>query len=350
MAHAEHLGAPWPGAIGVSGGGDSMALLLLLAHWARKQNRSPPIVLTVDHGLQDGSTEAAREVERRAHAARLEAHVLSWRGIKPKANIEAVARDIRYHLMGAWCRARRVNGLYLAHTLEDQAETFLLRLARGSGIDGLSAMQIVAPFPSRERDGVCLVRPLLDMRRQALRDFLRAHGQNWIEDPMNSEPRFVRARLRAAWPALEKLGLLPMRIAGAAKHLARARDALEADCRMLIEQASRAKGSMQLLDPACLGRAPREIGLRVLAQLLMRVARQDYRPRFERLERLYVQLCEGGLGRGRTLHGCRIAPASREDRIFGPGTVAIVSESPRRQTGASAQPEPGIPRKIDGTA
>jgi tRNA(Ile)-lysidine synthase len=148
MAKVAALGAQWPGAVAVSGGGDSIALMLLLAAWARAQETPAPIVLTVDHGLRKGSARDARNVLARSKAAGLEAHVLTWRGNKPSADIEAAARDARYRLLGMWCLAHRIRSLYVAHSLEDQAETFLLRLARGSGIDGLSAMAPVARFPS----------------------------------------------------------------------------------------------------------------------------------------------------------------------------------------------------------
>jgi tRNA(Ile)-lysidine synthase len=323
------MGAPWPGAVAVSGGGDSLALMYLLTRWANARKVPAPIVLTVDHGLRKGSAEDARAVVARAKDAGLGAHLLRWLGAKPDSDIEAQARDARYRLMGGWCRKRGVSGLYLAHSLEDQAETFLLRLARGSGIDGLSAMAAVAPLPSRESEGVVVVRPLLQIRRQVLRDYLTEMGQSWVEDPMNSDPRFARVQVRAAWPALESLGLSPLRIAAAAGHLARAREALERDTRVLIGATCRAGPTGVLLDAEGLARAPREIGLRALASVLMQVSSNTYRPRFERLERLYALVCEGSSKNGRTLHGCRIVRAKKIDAVFGPGTLLIVPENRR---------------------
>ncbi len=327
MAEAERLGAPWPGAIAVSGGGDSLALMLLLAKWANARKAVVPVVLTVDHGLRPNSANDARLVIENARTVGLKAQILRWRGAKPSRDIEAAARDARYRLMGAWCGKHRVSGLYLAHTLEDQAETFLLRLARGSGIDGLSAMKSVAPLPSRECEGVVVVRPLLDFRREALRDYLIERGKAWVEDPMNKDPRFARARVRAAWPVLESIGLTPARITAASGHLARARQALDCDTQVLIAAACRTTRRGVLFDAARLAKAPREIGLRALASILMRVSTRDYRPRFERLERLYTPICEGRLRSGRTLHGCRIAPAKKQDALFGPTTLFVTCEN-----------------------
>jgi tRNA(Ile)-lysidine synthase len=326
MDDAERRGAPWPGAVAVSGGGDSLALMLLLAQWAKAQRKPPPIVLTVDHGLREGAAKDARMVVSRAKAADLKAHVLRWTGAKPESDIEAAARDARYSLMGAWCARQRIAGLYLAHTLEDQAETFLLRLARGSGIDGLSAMTLVAPLPSAVCDGVAVVRPLLGFRRAALREYLTARDQKWIEDPMNSDPRFARVRVRDAWPMLESLGLSPTRLAAAAGHLARAREALDRDCDALLADVSRTEGSSVLLDAARLAKASPEIGLRALARVLMQVSGSDYRPRFERLQRLYTEICASPLKSGRTLHGCRVAPARKPHALFGAGTLLVMPE------------------------
>jgi tRNA(Ile)-lysidine synthase len=323
----------------VSGGGDSLALMLLLAEWARAGDILPPVVLTVDHGLRKFSSRDARTVMALAKAAGLKAHILRWTGAKPDSDVEAAARDARYRLMGGWCRKHGVAGLYLAHTLEDQAETFLLRLARGSGIDGLSAMKIVAPVPSPECDGVSMIRPLLGFGRAVLRDYLTERGHTWIEDPMNCDPRFARVRVRMAWPVLEGIGLSPTRIAAAAGHLARAREALDADSDALIAETCQTEGTAVLVDSMRLARAPRETGLRTLARVLMQVSASDYRPRFERLERLYTLMCADRLKSGHTLHGCRIVPARKTIARFGPGTLLIEAEKTQGRRGGIRRKE-----------
>jgi tRNA(Ile)-lysidine synthase len=318
--------AQWPGAVALSGGGDSVALMLLLADWAKRGKRGAPAALIVDHGLREGSSRDARTAARWAREAGLKAQVLSWNGAKPGADIEAAARAARYRLMGEWCRAHGTGFLYVAHTLEDQAETFLLRLARGSGLDGLSAMRGVAPYPAAGLD-VKLVRPLLGFGREELRGFLRARGQAWLDDPMNADPRFARVKLRRAAAELSELGLTPARLAGAAAHLARARAALEAAMKGWLATSCRFDGPRARLDAASLAALPDEIGLRALAHVLGAVSGQAYRPRFERLERLFAAIRAGRPKA--TLHGCRIAPSPKRDAIFGPGTLTIVRERPR---------------------
>jgi tRNA(Ile)-lysidine synthase len=322
-------GAQWPGAIAVSGGGDSVALMLLLAHYAKHTKREAPVVLTVDHGLRETSAKDAKAVVKMAAEIGLKAHALTWKGAVPKSDIEAEARNARYRLMGEWLVAHEIPALYVAHTMEDQAETFLLRLARGSGLDGLSAMRVIAPYPMQGFPGLMVVRPLLDMARAPLRDFLRAKKQAWLEDPMNADPRFARSKLRAAWPQLEALGLSAQRVSDAAEHLGRAREALDDMTAALLLRAARFDETGALIDSVRLKMAPREVGLRALASTLSRVSGETYRPRFGKLERLFDAIRDGSLGGGATLHGCIVAPASRTAWAFGTGTLAVTRETGR---------------------
>lgn len=319
-------------AVAVSGGGDSIALMLLLSDWAKARKQAPPVVLTVDHGLRKGSAKDARKVAAWAKSAGLPAHVLTWRGDKPKIGIEAAAREARYRLMGAWLREQGVSSLYVGHTLDDQAETFLLRLARGSGLDGLSAMRAKAPWPLPGFAGLSVARPLLEIGREALRAYLMARGQSWLDDPMNEDAAFDRVKIRQAGATLAALGLSPIRIAAAAAHLARARIALEDMTQTLLARAVRKMdGGGVTLDPAILAAAPAEVGLRALAAVLMEVSGQGYRPRFDALERLYQRVVRNELRGGCTLHGCHIGPAKRGNMNF---ALLVKPESPRK-TGSS---------------
>jgi tRNA(Ile)-lysidine synthase len=323
------LGAPWPGAVALSGGGDSLALMHLLAEWAKARGAVPPVALIVDHALRKESASEARRAAAFARKAGLVAHIFTRKGPVPQSGIEAAARDARYSLMGAWMQTYGITALYVGHTQNDQAETFLMRLGRGSGLDGLSAMRGIAPFPLADFAAQNLVRPLLGISRASLRTHLKALKQDWLEDPMNSEARFTRSRIRALMPALEAAGLSPPRIADAAAHLARARAALELATDAVLARAVRPDGVRLLLDAAALMAAPREVGLRALAALLMAVSGAAYRPRFEALERLFDSIAAGALGRGATLHGCRLFPAPRNLQVFGAKTLVLARESSR---------------------
>ncbi len=323
------LVAPWPGAVAVSGGGDSLALMHLLADWAKAQGHEPPVVVTVDHKLQQHSSVNAKQVLAWAKRSGLKAHALTWKGAKPKGDIEAEAREARYRLMGEWCRKRGIAALYVGHTRDDQAETFLLRLARGSGLDGLAAMRPVSSYPLPDFKELQLIRPLIGIERDALRAYLTARSQEWFDDPMNGDPRFARVRIRAAMEHLAIAGLTRGRIADAAAHLARAREALDAVTAAVLRHACRAEGKAVYVETGALLAAPREVGLRALAQLLMGVSGQLYRPRFERLERLFDSIVRNSLGQGRTLHGCRIGPAP-VSAASGTTMLAITREPGRK--------------------
>lgn len=300
-----------------------------------------PLVLTVDHGLRKGSGADARQVVAWAKALGLPAKLLAWRGKKPGRGLEAAARIARYRLMGRAMKAQGIGTLYVGHTQDDQAETFLLRLARGSGLDGLAAMQAQSPWPVPGFDGLAVHRPLLGITRSELRAYLTARGQAWIDDPMNDDPAFDRVKLRQARAALDDLGLTPARLAGAAAHLARARAALEVMTDAVLDRAARPLAQGYLVDAGALVAAPREVALRALAALLGRAGGQAYRPRFDSLERLFAAIVGGTLGGGMTLHGCHI-------RALAPGkagkiaqALVIAPEKPRKSNTSVKSRRPG---------
>lgn len=307
-----------PSVLGVSGGSDSLALMVLTARWAQAGNHKAPIVLTVDHGLR---TEAAREAGQvKVWAQKLGlAHVtLKWDGPKPTSGLQAAARQMRYELMGRYCLVNGFHSLAVAHTIEDQAETLLLRLARGSGVDGLAAMAAVAPLPVRDPDlrQVRLFRPLLGFPRQRLRATLGQINHDWIEDPSNEDRQFARVRVRKLMPFLAREGLDAARLARTAGLMAEAREVLDAFSKELAGRCVEMDGAgFAWLDAAPLIAAPRSAGLRVLSGVLKRVAGNQYTTRLSGLERLYEvlkgDLREGGteLAKGKTLAGCRILPA-----------------------------------------
>jgi tRNA(Ile)-lysidine synthase len=319
--------------VAVSGGGDSVALMLLLAAYAKAHKRKAPLVLTVDHGLRKSSAKDSKQVAAWAKKAGLVAHVLTWGGAKPASGVEAAAREARYRLMGDWLVRNRIGTLVVGHTIDDQAETFLLRLARGSGLDGLAAMRSNAPWPVAGFPKLTVARPLLNIARGDLRAWLKARGEAWLDDPMNEDEAFDRVKIRRAAKALADLGLTAPRLAAAASHLARARVALESATEALLARATRwPKGqASMLLAPAMLVAAPREVGLRALAGALMAVSGQGYRPRFEALERLFDHMAAGTLGKGANLHGCHIGPAPKAAAEF---ALVIRRENPRKTAGS----------------
>jgi tRNA(Ile)-lysidine synthase len=292
-------------AIAVSGGADSLALLILAERWAGERG-GQAVALTVDHRLREAAAGEAASVARFCAARGIAHETLALGAPLGRGNLEAAARRARYARLAAWCLARGCLHLLVAHHREDQAETVLLRLARGSGVDGLAAMA-----PVRELPECRLLRPLLDVPRARLRALLAAEGvADWAIDPMNADPRFARARLRRAAGLLEAAGLTPERLAVTAARLGDARAALETDVADLLARAvSCDPAGHAWLDPAPLAEAPREIRLRALARLVATVSGGRYPPRYDRL-----LAAASGLGTARTLGGCRLVP--RDGRVL----------------------------------
>lgn len=293
-------------AAAVSGGPDSLALALLLQDWLAPQG-GRLTAFTVDHGLRPEAAAEAAWAGRVLAGQGIAHRVLRWEGPKPPkspgASRQAAARAARYRLLGEACAAAGILHLVLAHHLEDQAETFLLRLGRGSGLDGLAAMA-----PLAETAGLRLLRPLLGLPKARLAATLSARGLAWVDDPSNADDAYARVRLRRLLPALAGEGMTPARLAGASRHLGRARAALEVEVAAVLARAARPDPAGFLtLDPAPLAAASAEVALRALARCLMATGGCDYAPRLESLERLHPRLA-AGLDRAVTLGGCRIAP------------------------------------------
>ena len=303
-ARFARLAGTGPIALAVSGGSDSAALMHVAAHWrTRHPQPAPPLtVLTVDHQLRAASAGEAEQVAEEARALGLKHETLVWRGNKPKAGMAARAREARYDLMIRWCEDNGAERLCVAHTLDDQAETLIMRLARGSGVDGLSAMA-----PETTPGAVVLARPFLDVSRAQLRAYLTELGRTWIDDPTNEDGNFERVRVREALEVLGGLGVSPHQIATSANRLQRARKALD---HMTVEAmkrhvAAHPAGFCTLAADLLIGE-PDDIVVRVLNRTLMAVGGLTYPPRQSAAEDLVERLRQGG-AQVHTLAGCRVA-------------------------------------------
>jgi tRNA(Ile)-lysidine synthase len=309
-------------AVAVSGGADSLALTLLADRWARRRGGGV-VALTVDHRLRAEAAGEARQVAAWLKARGIPHRTLVWDGPRPGRGVQAAARAARYGLLEGWCREHGCLHLFTAHHQEDQAETFWLRLARGSGVDGLAAMSGETP-----RAGCRILRPLLDVAPARLRAVLAATGQAWIEDPSNENTDYARVRVRGGRALLATEGLSGERVAATVARLGRARVALESATAQLLGRAVRLHpAGFAWVDAAALAAAPAELGLRGLAAVVATVGGEDYPPRLSGLERLYGEIVGAGLGRGRTLGGCRVAPG-RQGVLVCREAVALQAPTP----------------------
>jgi len=304
-------------AVGCSGGADSLALTLLLADWVARRN-GHLTALIVDHGLRPESADEAAQVKQWLDERSVECEILCANLPPETPSVQEAARVARYGLMGEWCAAQGVLHLFVAHHGEDQAETLLLNLTRGSGVDGLAGMAAIS-----ERPQYRMLRPLLGVSKARLECTLAENGQKFIEDPSNKNRKFKRVRIREALPALAAEGATVDRLTTTAQRMSHARNVLEdISIRLLAGAAAIYPEGYARLDFSRWSAAPAEISRRSLARLVMCVGGKSYPPRSERLMRCYdalTALSETPIAR--TLGGCRVMKRG--------STIFVCREVPR---------------------
>lgn len=320
--------------IAVSGGGDSLALLLAALDWARERQAELRAV-TVDHALRPGSRREAEHVGEICAGLGIAHDLLTWDHGAIRGNLQQAAREARYGLIADWARAHCVQAVALGHTATDQAETLLMGLARAAGIDGLSGMR-----PAWEEAGVLWLRPFLTVTRQELRAFLRTRGQDWVDDPSNDDARFARVRARRILGVLQPLGISETGLARVAENLARAREVVvrataQAANRVLCERA----GALFFQRQALIDQ-PSEVTRRILISAILWLSGAPYPPRAAEIERLTTAIADGCAA---TLAGCRVVPMAPKDI----GDMLIARE-PRALSRQVQTLEPGWEGTWDG--
>ena len=297
--------------LAVSGGADSMALLTLAARWAGRPGRPPLRVVTVDHARREGSAEEADLVGHQSEALGVPAETHRLSG--DIGADHAALRDARYAALIEAARRHGASHIATAHHREDQAETVLIRLARGSGLRGLRGMLPERIGADDEAGTVTLARPFLGTPSARLRATCEALDQPWHEDPSNADPRYARGQIRALRPALDGLGLTTDRLVRTAAGMSRVNDALD-------HYVREALADLRLTDVGLVGLpharfdAPEEVSRRILEAMLDIVrGGQAYPPRLEPALHLGAWLRSGSAGR-RVLQGC-VVTARRRDAM-----------------------------------
>lgn len=293
--------------VAVSGGPDSLALLLL-ASLAR-----PGAIhaATVDHGLRAGSRAEALEVAATCADLGI-SHQLLTVSVGAGASLQAQAREARYGALVRWAEQCGLAAVLTGHHADDQAETLLMRLARGSGLPGLSGIRPVQFLPTGDGGRLAIVRPLLGWRKAELRGVVDSAGLIAVDDPANRNPRHDRTHARALIASQDWLD--PCRLATSAAHLAEAEEALSFAAERWFSERHRMSGDTLILDPADL---PPELQRRLL--LLACSALGSAAPRGPDLGRALTTLRSG---RSCTLGGLqlsggaewRLAPAAPRRR------------------------------------
>ncbi len=314
-----------PIGIAVSGGSDSLALLILAHCWASGQGRTL-VAFTVDHGLRPEARDEAEAVGRLCAGLGIDHQILRLEGAPPR---QSALRRLRHGALARALREKSGTLLLTGHTADDQAETFLMRARQGSGWYGLAGMRPLSLSPVwPEGEGVFIARPLLGVRRDALRDFLRSHGTGWAEDPSNENPAFERVRMRH---------ILCLEVA-ASVHFLSLIDRF-ATLRMLEDgaiwrwMAANVRATPEGLEASAVASLPPERAARALGMLLQIAAGRDRPPRGDALARLAERLVSKEDFRGATLARCRIRP--------GRGVLKLHPED--------GPPPPGMSARLDAT-
>ena len=286
-----------PIAAGVSGGADSLALALRL-----HEIGYTVVALTVDHGLRPEAKKEAEYVASVMQKFGIEHHILTWEGEKPQTGVEEAARQARYNLLFDYCHQHHIKYLATGHHRKDQAETFLLRLARGSGLFGLSGI-----LPLSERNGITIIRPQLQSSPDDLKQYLKDKNIRWVEDPMNDITDFVRVKIRKFLPMLQTIGIDENKLAQTAAILQHSREFLQSLCDKFITDYVRRFGdkvaSISLVN---LVGGEEEIIRLVLGELIRTIGGNNYSPEAESVHRI---IAEGENFKGCTLGGCELEVA-----------------------------------------
>ncbi len=259
-------------AVAVSGGADSVCLLCWLVNLGLDV-----VALHVNHGLRTVANTEEAYVKEFCDKLNIPCYVFHWSGAKPDSNLESHARTARYNLMTDFCHKNDIENLLVAHHKDDQIETFLMNLSRGSGLRGLSAMQAVSV-----RNGINLVRPLLSVGRIELQEYCKKNNIKYFTDEMNSDDKYTRVKIRQNRHLLqEKLGISDDRILLAIENLSRARDAVDFQVSQLVEKAM--FSDFALFAESFLFDLLPEIRLQLLGRLFQKIGGNNYQPRLTSL-------------------------------------------------------------------
>lgn len=316
-----HALGPWHGvshiAVAVSGGADSLSLALLAKQWATAEQKNLT-ALIVDHGLRDASAQEAAQAKAWLGQHNIAAHIISLHLAGITSAIQETARTARYDAIHNWCNAHHVSHLLLGHHLGDQAETFLFRLLRGSGFNGLAAMSMKSDY-----QGLVLLRPLLYTPKRQLTNYLQSHHQSWIEDPSNQNDDFTRIQMRRfieRHHAAEALAAL-------AQQFGQYRAREDARLNRLMQRYTLINAHNGWIDAEFLSLHPLD-QLFLLTQLLMHISHRRDIPRSEKVTALLQRMQQGDAS---SLHHCQIAPYKLNKRAGWQISPELKEEQPTQQ-------------------
>ena len=305
--------------LAVSGGGDSIAMMHLAVRTLGPERFT---VFTVDHGLRSEAAEEIAVVRQQASDLGLPHHVARWEW-NGTGNLQSAARAGRMAALRRMAIEHHKGEVWLGHTADDQIETFLMRLARGSGVDGLAAMH-----PWSIREGLSFFRPLLGAKRSDLRAWLSENEIQWCDDPSNDDKRFDRIKARQMQEQLASLGLTEKRVLQTIDHMQAAQVSLQQAAAGFAREHIRQDGGDLIFAPRALDLITDDSPRRAMAAAFRWMAGREHRPRFDNM---LEAVGRARAGDKMTLAGCLLAPQSD-------GSVRITREAAATSPKTGAAP------------
>jgi tRNA(Ile)-lysidine synthase len=299
--------------VAVSGGADSLALTLLLQEFCLDKNIEI-FAVTIDHKMRADSAKEAAELGKILAERKISHSILTISATEvPTKNIEAELREMRYEMLIDFCEKNEIRHLFLGHHIGDIAENFLIRLFRGSGLDGLSAISEVS-----KRGQIKLVRPLLNFKKDDLKSFLRSKKVEWFEDESNLDEKFLRNKIRNFLATFDEKDLIEKRIKNAADEIAKTRDFFDEVMWHESKDAVVFGENEILINRQKFRELDQKIALKILALSLMKIGQKNYKPRREKLERFYQYLISQDELKPRHFYGCIAKKFDQENAVILP--------------------------------
>ena len=270
--------------IAVSGGPDSLALTALAKSYSY-ENKSKIFYVLVDHNLRKNSSYEAQLVKKLLKKHKITLHILKNKKII-KNNIQSEARKVRYNLLTSFCKKRRINMILTAHNLEDQVETFFMRLSRGSGLDGLSSMKKI----NKIEGGIKLIRPLLDFKKNELTKISKIIFGKYYKDPTNKNVKYLRTRIRNLRETLETSGINYDQVIRSIKNLASSRDTLEQYFNKIYKNIVNKKNNEITINLKTFNKINQEMKMRVFKKAIKDSTKAYYPARSKKIFNLIDQI------------------------------------------------------------
>ncbi len=286
-------------AVAISGGSDSMALTLFLQEFCLK-NKIELFAITINHKIRASSDKESLKLNNFLKKQKIPHQILeiSWQE-KPTSNLEAKMREARYELLYSYCAENKIKYLFLGHHLGDAAENFLIRLFRGSGLDGLCPILEISDFKK-----IKLVRPLLNFHKEELQSFLKANKIKWFEDESNEDEKFLRNKIRKFLDSFPEKNLIEKRINNSSEEIAKTRDLFD---QMMLLEAKKAftfQANKILINLENFKKINEKFALKILALNVAKLAKKPYKPRLEKLKKFYEWILNDIYHKPRDFYGC----------------------------------------------